>query len=879
MTSTLAPVAASGAAPLVTQLSNGLTVLIQEDERFPLASLRLFVRAGSAYETEAQAGISHLLEHMVFKGTAKRAPGKLALEVEGVGGYFNAATSFDYTVYMTDMPAERWALGLDVLKDMAFGATIDPEELAKEKPVVLAELERGEDSPDSRIFKSLQPLVWPGSTYGRPIIGYRNTVESITAVDIKNYIKKFYQPQSMLLVICGNVKAPEALAEAQKLFGDLKNDRAIDPPGLISVADLAKSLPADKSWPQIQVTLGKWNKVYVSLAFPTPGFRSPDAAALETLGHLLGGDKASRLYRKFKYERQLVDDISASSVTLERTGMLFIQASLDAAKLDDFWAAIVEDLAGLKAEAFSNDEFMRARVNLEDSLYQAKETLSGLASKLGFFQFFENAYTAEEAYIYQVRNMDRRQIQEAIDNYLQPDRLSACMLAPAAPELGDNGQKKAEELKKAVLTAWKPKARPADQAATALHAGTAETVDLGQGLKLVLLPDKTLPYTALNLIYQGGDALLGVNEDGLAELASRVLTKGAGKRTAPQIQDFLSERAAHCSASATRDLFTVSAKFPTRFSQDIFGLLMEILAQPTFAPEETSREKQSQIASIKAREDQPLGLAFRHIFPFLYATRPYSNFHLGMPEEVSAFTVDQVRGYWDKQRTQPWIMAVCGDFDAVQVRRLAEDLAAAGKSKGGFAKREVQAEPTWTKEKSKDLKLAQRNQSHLLVVFRTPGQMDEDTAGLNLLRALLAGQSGILFTELRDAKGLGYSVTAILWQSPVTGFLAFYIGTSPDKIDESLKGFKAVVDRLNTTPLPAADVDKGKNQLFGEYYREHQSLGSRSQEAATLLAQDLPLSANKELLDKAAKLTPTDLQKIVQKYCKWDEAYMMKVLP
>jgi hypothetical protein len=114
--------------PKVVVLKNGLTVLIQEDDRFPLVSERLLVHAGSGYEPAAQAGISHLLEHMVFKGTAKRAPGQVAQDIESIGGYLNAATSFDYTVYMVDLPSQHWGVGLDVIQDMIFGARLDPDE-------------------------------------------------------------------------------------------------------------------------------------------------------------------------------------------------------------------------------------------------------------------------------------------------------------------------------------------------------------------------------------------------------------------------------------------------------------------------------------------------------------------------------------------------------------------------------------------------------------------------------------------------------------------------------------------------------------------------------------------------------------------------------
>ena len=145
----------SGKEEQVTKLPNGLSVLILKDTRFPLVSTRLYVHAGSSYETPDQAGISHVLEHMVFKGTDSRPKSAISQEVESAGGYLNAATSYDYTVYITDMPDRHWKLGMDVVRDMAFHPTLDPQELESEKNVIVAELQRGEDDPGSRMFKTL----------------------------------------------------------------------------------------------------------------------------------------------------------------------------------------------------------------------------------------------------------------------------------------------------------------------------------------------------------------------------------------------------------------------------------------------------------------------------------------------------------------------------------------------------------------------------------------------------------------------------------------------------------------------------------------------------------------------------------------------------
>jgi zinc protease len=851
-------------AASVSLLSNGMQVLVQEDERFPLVSLRLYVHAGSAYEDPAKAGISHLLEHMVFKGTAKRAPGQVAGDVERAGGYLNASTGFDQTVYTIDLPAEHWKLGLDVLQDMIFGAMIDPGELESEKLVVLSELERSEDSPQRKLFNSLQPLVWPGTSYERPVIGTRETLASITREDIKRYIADLYQPQKMLLVVCGNVGKKQVLPEVERLFGKLTNSRErlpLHPPAIS---------PETGTGPQVTILPGPWKKAYLSVAFPIPGFHTEEATSLEVLGYLLGGDQSSRLYRTFKYERQLVDEISVSPVMLERGGMLVIQAQLDPDKVELFWGQLIEELSILKAESFSAHEFQRTRINLEDSLFQTMETIGGLASKLGFFQFFLGSLKAEERYLFELRHITPDQVQYAIDAHLAPSRLRAVLLLPEQVRLPG------EALKESIAEHWKQEA--------ALEPGTpaeqkkqpkVRIENLGHGRSMVIIPDETLPYTALTLTWNGGDSLLPPDRQGLAALTGRALTKGTATMSSPEIEDFLADRAAQLDASSGREQFTLSAKFLTRYSQDIMPLIGRIVSEPAFDPEEVARAKNEQVADIHEREDQPLGLVFRNVFPFLFREHPFAYYHLGMPEEVMAYTPAQLRAFWKEQRSKPWVLSLCGQIDEQAVAELRKTL---GRSKPMPAPNP--GRPTWSTERLMELTLAERSQAHLLVIFRTPGQGEtEATPGLKLLRTALAGQGGMLFRELRDTKGLGYSVTAMLWQTPQAGFLAFYIGTSPDRMDQALAGFREIVERLHEQPLPAEEFLRAKNLLEGDYYRETQSLLARSSEAASLLAKGLDREYNRTIIEKAAALAPDEVQRIAREYLQWDKAYVMKVVP
>ena len=339
------------------------------------------------------------------------------------------------------------------------------------------------------------------------------------------------------------------------------------------------------------------------------------------------------------------------------------------------------------------------------------------------------------------------------------------------------------------------------------------------------------------------------------------------------MEAFQSDRAAALSASAGRQTFTLSMRQPMRFNADMFGLLKDVLSSPTFSPAEIDREKNDQLAAIKAREDQPLGLAFRHLNPFLFPGHSYGYYHLGQADTVRTFTPEAVKAFWKVQATEPWVMAVAGQFDREDVLKFARSL-----PKPSATAPKLEA-PAWTKERTLDLRLADRNQAHLLLIFPTAGIPSKDTPALELLQAILAGQSGLLFRDLRDEQGLGYTVTAMNWQADLTGFMAFYIGTEPGKVEQAEAGFRKVIAELRDKPLDAAELLRGKNQLRGDYYREHQRLGSRSSEAATLAAQGYPLALNQEILEKAEKLTPADLQKVAREYLVGDKAYVVRVLP
>ncbi|MBU1041450.1 MAG: insulinase family protein [Proteobacteria bacterium] len=851
-----------GAGNTLVRLKNGMSVLVREDDRFPLVNIRILVHAGSAYETPAQAGISHVLEHMVFKGAGDMGVGEVARRIEAAGGSLNAGTSFDHTTYYVEVPDQAWKLGLATVVDMALKPTLDPKELTSEKEVVLAELKRGQDSPDSMLFQTVQRMLWKGTSYEWPIIGFTDTVRAVTSQSMRDYIAPLYQPQNMLLCVVGRVKTAEVLAEAERLLGGLANTREIVPP---------VPFPAPKATgPQLVVVPGPWNKVHLALVFPAPDFLSAKMAGLDVLSQVLGGDSTSRLYRKFKYDKRLVDSISVGSSNMERSGVLLVGAVLDADKLPEFWQGLVAELASFDPASITDQELARARTNIEAGLFLSKETLAGLAGKISHQYAFEGGPQGEANYLQGIASVDRAQLSALYREFFRPGRMSAAVLAPK--DVAVEAKTLLAELNKT----WPAKA-DAKAETEAASAKAVRQVKLPGGGTLVLQPDHTLPYTALSLAWPGGDGLLKPNEQGLASLTASMLGRGTKKLSANQLDDFLADRAASLGASAGSETFGVNAKFPSRFSADMLGLVRDTLTSPAFAKKELARAREDQLNNIKRSEDQPIGLLFRNLSGILYASAPQSYKRLGLAQDVARMTAAQARSYWARQSREPFVLSVCGEFNEAEITAFATALE---KQLRVEQKAYTPATPVWNPKTRKTLTLKDRKQSHLLVVFPAPGREDmEASARLSVLRAALAGQSGLLFRDLRDKQGLGYTVTAFLSQGKHAGFMAFYIATDPDKVPQAMEGFRKAAEGIRTTPLPEAELERAKNLLSGEYYQDRQSLLARSGEAAGALVQGYEREMELHLVERAQKVQSQDVRAAAAAVLKWDDAFVVQVEP
>ena len=848
------------------RLENGLTVLVREDSRFPLVSVRLFVKAGSAWEKPEEAGMSHLLEHMVFKGSKTSGPG-VDKRVENAGGSMNAYTSYDMTTYLTDLPAAKWKDAMTAVRDLAFDPLLRQADLDAEREVVIAEKKQRGDSPMTRLFQTALAHTLKGTPYETPVIGTEEALRGVTPEMMRDYIRRRYDPRDMVLSVAGDVKSSEILAEAETLFGGYKNHNILKMEPSIDPASLAQGLVMD-------VEAGPWDKAFVSLSFPLPGMKDELLPAADVLAHLLSGDDTALLPVKFRIEKPVTDDVSVSAMSFERAGAFIILAQLDADKVSEYLSSLGKTLAGLKASAFTDEQIARARLNLEDSYLRSLENIANIAETMGTEYFYDPSSVGGERYLSAVRGVNREQIQQVIDRWLRPDALTVAALVPQGKDghaAVDNASAKA-----ALVQGW-------PEAGKSVNAGKSDTgveknvrpdvIDLGGGRTLVLLPDRSLPYVSATLSFSGGELLASDNEEGLAALTAAALPTGTKKRSLNDINVYLAGRASGLSAGSGMRSFSVQMDAPSRFAPEVFSLMKEVLEEPAFRDEDVERVKREQIAAIVSSEQNAMGLLGRHLRHFLFGKGSYAHRSEGDPSVVAKYTRKDVEAFWNRQSVRPWVLSVAGDFDRAEVENFARSLRAPSE------KSLTSKAPVWTKEMSWRMTLPGRNQAVYLMLFPTVGADDADRPALRLLSESLSGFTGKLYQELREKQSLGYSVFPVDWAGKDTGFLAFGIIASPENLDKAKASFEAIVRDLRENLLPEETLNRAKAVAEADFYRARQSRAMRAGEGAANILNGHDLDYGRQCLEAMKAVDAATLRDMARKYLDLSKAYDLRVTP
>ena len=400
-------------------LNNGVRILTEEIPHVRSISLGLWVRSGSRDEDEATSGISHFIEHMMFKGTEKRTARQIGEALEAVGGQLNAFTTKEYTCYYARVLDEHLDLAIDVLSDMFFNSRFNPNDIDTERRVVLEEISMYEDSPDELIHDLFARTVWAGHPLGRPILGSIKTVQSITRETLLEHLNYHYSPNRLVIAAAGRVTHDSLVEKLQPLF------ESWNPPNLTPVNQKAPR-------PQAGLVNQKKDTEQVHLCLGVPGLRQDDKRlyTLHVLNNVLGGGVSSRLFQEIREQRGLAYSVFSYHSAYRDSGLLGIYAGTSPANVEQVLDLLIREISQIRSQGIKLDELQRTKDQIKGSVYLSLESVSNRMTRLGKTELCLDRVIDPDEVIEKVDAIQQEDVLALAAEIFKPENFAAVTIGP-----------------------------------------------------------------------------------------------------------------------------------------------------------------------------------------------------------------------------------------------------------------------------------------------------------------------------------------------------------------------------------------------------------------------------------------------------------------
>ena len=798
-------------------LDNGLTVLIKENHNAPIAAIFSYVKAGYFNESDRLAGISHLIEHMFFKGTRKRGVGQLARETKSLGGFLNASTIYDHTLYYTVLPSKNFAQGLDIQADALMNSIFDPDELQKETEVVIQEAKRKLDTPSAVATEKMFELAFEKHRMRRWRIGTEDGLRAFTREDFLSFYKNLYRPENIILVVVGDVATNAVLNEIEKKYADFEKG----------------SLLKEESPPEPQQSQFKYNIVrgdvqqsYLRLGFHTPEIFHADTYALEILAFILGHGRSSRLFQVIKEEKELVHSISAYNYSLEDLGIFVVDATAKPENLREAEIALFSEIAKLCTDSVTEEELTKSRNLLESLLAFSVESVSGQASILASYEALGD-YRLAETYMERLYEVSAEDVRRVAGKYLT---LKNCSLLEYVPEPfqqdhlvsateieSELRQHRSISKRNAPVEKREPVPKPALFEIISPNSGEKGIVRhmLSNGLTLLIKENHQVPIVSMGVFAKGGRSREIAAISGISGLNARTLLKGTRSRTAAQIATEIANLGGGISLSNDPDYLSGTLSILSKNFDSGLDVFTDILTEPTFIEEELSKEKENTIAQILRIKDDMFRYPMQLFYAVLFQGHPYGCPAQGHEETVTAINREKLLD-WHASHFLPenLVVSVVGDVDTDKIKKLLEQRLCNDNSRENPF--EIPKVQNLSKIES-CIENLDKNQTALVLGFSGPRYTNDDYYPLTVLQNVLSGLGGRFFEELRSRQSLAYQVSTFLVSRLYGGAFLAYIATSPQNEEQAKNGLLKEFEKLITEPISEQELKQSIQYTTGTH--------------------------------------------------------------
>lgn len=792
------------------RLPNGLTLLCVPEPGSGLCSVQFWVRTGSVHEGALLgSGLSHYLEHLLFKGTPTRAGREISATIQAHGGMINAYTTFDRTVYYADLPSEHVGVGLDVLADIVFRSTLPADEVAREKDVILREIAMTLDEPDSLLWQAVFETAYREHPYRQPVIGHKELFEAVTREQLLAYWKSRYTPDNVVVVVAGDVATDAVEAALAASAGTVV--RTPLAPVHVPTEPAQVGGRAVRRTAAVQLTRG-------GLAYKIPGLGHADAAALDVLASILGSGNSSVLWRELREGSRVVHEIDASAWNPGDGGLLFVGFSADPERRDAAIAEIREIMEGAHRRRYSVADINKVVRQVLVHEVQSRRSVSGLAGRVGMAEVVVGDLGHFDAYLRALGEVDEAALRRVAGTYLVPERLTVATLDPA-----EKPSTPARGAKSSAKAATKPGLRE-------LRVG---------GVPVLLQEDHRLPIVHLRALFEGGPVYEAARRRGVSALLATLLTRDTRLRTAAQVDAAIEAVGGGFHASSGNNSIGLAVELLPSDLKLAGSLLGEALLAPKFLARTVTTEREAQLAALRDEADDVVSCGRRLLREQLFGSHPLSVSPNGLDKTVGALDGAALREHRDHLLCREnLVLSIAGAVSEKEVRRLVEPILER-LPKGSF-RSQAPAFAGQPVERERIVRQP-REQAVVYLGFAGPGLRDVDYHASEMANEFFSGMSSRLFERVREEKGLAYFVRSLRLVGVAAGGFIFESGTQPGREGEVLAEIRAEIARVRDGGATEAELERCRRRLVVARRMQLQSVGARAMQAGLNRLFDLPV--------------------------------------
>jgi zinc protease len=658
-------------------LPNGLEVILSQDHRLPIVAVNLWYHVGPANEVAGRTGFAHLFEHLMFQGSKHTPHDSHFQMLEAAGATnINGTTDYDRTNYFETVPSNRLGLALWIESDrMGYLLdAIDQKEFANQQDVVRNERRQTtENRPYGNAEEELVHMLYPQNhPYYANVIGSHADIQAARLEDAREFFKRYYAPNNASIAIVGDFDPAQTKAAIKKYFGTLKRGAAVP--------------PIDVRTPRIEaerrkVVNDRIELPRVYMTWLTPSIYKPGDAEAVVAGEILGGGRASRLYQKLVYEKQIAQDVQARQESL----LLGSQFQIDATArpghtAEELEQAINSEIETLRTHPVEAREIEQARNTIETRAITRLENLNGVANMLNTYNHYLRTPDYLRKDVERYRAVTPATVMAFAREQFQPNARVVVYAVKGTPEMAPPvptppapaaAGAVAESVN--VDETWRSEIPKPDPAKT-LQVPVPETARLANGLTLILSTHTGLPIVAANLVVRSGSDTNPATMPGLANFTVSMLEQGTATRTALQIANEAAQLGATVNANSSMDASIVAARSLKKHFAETLGLAADIALHPSFPATEIERQRTNRLAQLVQQRQNANILSARIVDGALYGDlHPYGFTEIGTEASVRGLTREAMMAFW-KQNFAPnnAALVVAGDITMAELRPLAE---------------------------------------------------------------------------------------------------------------------------------------------------------------------------------------------------------------